>query len=75
MDGNAVLAIRLHEGLSQREFAEKIGISPKTLSAIETGKRPVTRHTRTRIALHYDVTGDEVQEAIRRAKMSERLYS
>lgn len=67
-------AIRLYNGLSQRAMAQKLGISASYLCDIEAGRKRVTRDLRMRVAMMFDVT-DEMLEAIRRAKASDKLVT
>lgn len=67
-----VRAIRLYNRLKQKEMAEKLGISPTYLCDIESGRRKVTEDLRKKLAMLFGV-GDELIEAIKRAKMSDRL--
>ncbi|MFA5551432.1 MAG: helix-turn-helix domain-containing protein [Trueperaceae bacterium] len=50
-----VAAARLHVGLSQREFAELLGVSPRTLQDWEQGRREPTGAARTllRVAVRH----------------------
>lgn len=49
-DGIAVRAAREHRGLSLRELARRIEVSPATLSAVETGRTALTTDRLRRIA-------------------------
>lgn len=42
MNGQELRAIRHAAGLTQRAFAEAIGLHPNSLARIERGERPVT---------------------------------
>lgn len=46
----ALRAYRAREGLTQRELADKVGISQPHLSEMETGKRLISKEMATRIA-------------------------
>ncbi len=48
-------ALRIYLGLSQVDFAKKVGVSPDTISNIERGITPITLRTRMCIAKVYDV--------------------
>lgn len=67
-----VRAIRVFNGLTQKELAEKLGMSQPHLCDIENGRRRVTEDMRKRLAMMFGVS-DELIEALRRAKMSHRL--
>ena len=47
--GSDVRRIRRKNGLSQREFAERIGVSQSTVSRWESGKRGLSEKTLYRI--------------------------
>ena len=72
MTGLTVRAIRLHYGLSQREFAKHLGVSYSTISAIESGRRKVTKNMRIKIAQTFDLN-DDVITAIERAHKAEKV--
>ncbi|MGF7033737.1 transcriptional regulator with XRE-family HTH domain [Paenibacillus mucilaginosus] len=72
MDGKSIQAIRMHQGMTQEEFAEAIGVSQSTVAAVETGYRAVSDRVRIRIAQVFG-TDDPILEAIRRAKGSKLL--
>jgi transcriptional regulator with XRE-family HTH domain len=67
-----VRAIRLYKEMTQKDLAQKLGISPSYLCEMEAGRKRVTEDMRKRLAMMFGV-GDELVEALRRAKMSERL--
>lgn len=50
MDAEGFKLIRLEKGMSQKRFAEYIGISESTVRAIETGHRPISAKVRACIA-------------------------
>lgn len=55
LTGSAVRRVREHRGLSLRTFAAHLGVSPATLSGIETGRTPLTVERLERIAGLLDV--------------------
>ncbi|MGG6309982.1 helix-turn-helix domain-containing protein [Paenibacillus macerans] len=71
MNGFAIRAIRISKNMSQREFADTLGISPTWLCEIEKERRPVSDRVRIRVSQLYG--DDDAVEMIRRAKMSEQL--
>ena len=54
----AILLIQA--GLTNRQVAERLGISPPTVSAIRTGKREVGDRSRRRKAYNQPTAGGEV---------------
>lgn len=72
MTGFAVRAIRLYYGLTQREFAERLGVDNTTICAIERGKRKVSDNMRIKIAQTFDLN-DDVIAAIERAHKAENV--
>lgn len=53
--GALLKGIRLREGLSQKEFAEKIDVEQGDLSKMESGKRPIGKVIAHRIAKKFNV--------------------
>ncbi len=47
--------LRRSKGLSQREFAEKIGVSPSTISMYEVGQREPDFETEEKIADYFNI--------------------
>ena len=74
MDGLAIRALRVQDGLSQGELARMIGISQPRLSEMETGAAPITPRVRIRIAQIFNID-DETIEMVRRVKLSEQLFT
>lgn len=56
MDANTVKALRLYLGLTQKEFAGKIGVGRHSVSNMERGITPVSLRVRMKIAQRYDVS-------------------
>lgn len=50
---NRIRAIRLRAGLSQRELAEKVGVSTVTISSLECGRMQLTLDYMKRIARQF----------------------
>ncbi|MCP6681117.1 helix-turn-helix domain-containing protein [Bacillus nakamurai] len=48
--------LRRHKNLTQEQFAELLGISKKTVSAIERKERSVSRRTQHRIIERIEIT-------------------
>jgi transcriptional regulator with XRE-family HTH domain len=58
MKGETFRLIRLYSGMSQRDFAEFIGVSTATIAHIETGNRKVTPNIKAKLATKFDLTED-----------------
>lgn len=54
--------LRKHAGLTQKEFAEKIGAAQNTVSQWESGTRRLDDETLTQIASFFDVSIDYLLE-------------
>ena len=57
---NSVRALREHQGLSQGQLADVLGVSRQTVNAIETGKYNPTLPLAIAIARHFQLTVEEV---------------
>ncbi len=66
--------IRRHQNMTQEEFADLLGISRKTVSAIERNKRPVSKRTEHKLIqkvpisdslLNYKMRHDSLKEFIK----------
>jgi transcriptional regulator with XRE-family HTH domain len=55
MDKERIVSLRKHLGLTQMEFAEKLGISRSAISLIEIGKNPLTEQNIKTISLTFGV--------------------
>src|SRR5229473_846070 len=58
--GPRLRAIRLQHGLSLRELARRVDLSPSSISQIETGKMQPSVRTLYALASEFGVTVDEV---------------
>jgi transcriptional regulator with XRE-family HTH domain len=58
MNGEKFRLIRLYSGMSQRDFAEYIGVSTATVAHVELGNRVVTPMVKSRLAEKFDLTDD-----------------
>lgn len=67
----AIRAERARKGLTQVELAERIGWSPATLSAVETGGRRIWAHELTEICEALEVT---FAELLVRAPERDRMW-
>jgi transcriptional regulator with XRE-family HTH domain len=54
--------LREERGLTQKEAAELADVSPRTLTYLESGKRPPSMPTVTKIARAYGVPVEELVE-------------
>lgn len=57
--------LREERGLSQRGFAEKIGMSPSCLADVERGSRNISLDNIKRIADGFDISVAELMEVLR----------
>ena len=53
--------IRCSTGLDQRSFAEAVGVSRKTIGALERGEREPYRSTIDLLAAYLEMPGDELE--------------
>lgn len=63
MDKEFLKTFRKTAGLTQKEFAEKLGVSRQLITAIERGKRIIQPYIVTRIYIEF---GEEYVEQIRK---------
>lgn len=69
--GEAVRALRQRKGVSQKEMAAAIGVSPAYLSALEHGRRGTpTFDLLQRIAGYFNIIWDEADELFMTAEAS-----
>jgi len=55
MPNETFALIRLYTGMSQKDFAEHIGVSKGTVGMIETGQRSVTPYVRAKLAAKFEL--------------------
>ncbi|MBT3186248.1 MAG: helix-turn-helix transcriptional regulator [Candidatus Thioglobus sp.] len=55
---------RLATGLSQEKFAEKVGLSMRSISLLETGKQQPTLPTLNKIAQAFNIKTSELLQLI-----------
>lgn len=61
--GNALRELRERKGVSQKEMAQAIGVSPAYLSALEHGKRGLPNFDfLQRVAGYFNIIWDEAEE-------------
>jgi len=58
--GARIKKLRQDKGLSQEQFAEQIGIAPRTLCGIEIGKNFFTADTLEKIITSLDITPQDL---------------
>jgi transcriptional regulator with XRE-family HTH domain len=72
--GKAVRHLRDRKGVSQKEMAAALGVSPAYLSALEHGKRGMPSFDfLQRVAGYFNVIWDEAEELFRIAAFANRL--
>lgn len=71
MNGEQFKKLRLSQQMSQREFAELLGVSESHVANMELGYRSVSERTRARIAQNVDVSA--VSSFFDRLKELERI--
>lgn len=70
--GEAMRELRRRKGVSQKEMAAAIGVSPAYLSALEHGKRGAPSFDfLQRVAGYFNVIWDEADELFRVARLSD----
>ncbi|GER71313.1 hypothetical protein BpJC7_26160 [Weizmannia acidilactici] len=57
--------IRQNNRLSQREFANRLGVSNSYIALVETGIKPVTANLSKKIAKEFDIDVEYVEAAKR----------
>ena len=60
--GQKIKRMRLKKGMTQEELAEKIDISQRTLSGIETGENFVTAETLDKLVLAMNISVEKLFE-------------
>lgn len=70
--GKAVRHLRARKGVSQKEMAAALGVTPAYLSALEHGRRGVPSFDfLQRVAGYFNVIWDEAEELLRLAHISD----
>lgn len=70
--GNALRELRLRKGVSQKQMAAAIGVSPAYLSALEHGKRGLPNFDfLQRVAGYFNIIWDEADELFATAGKSD----
>lgn len=68
------LEIRKNEGLTQQQFAEKLGISRSSVAKIEAKKQDVTRKVRERLLIYYPNDTNTIQN-IKKDIIADKFYT
>lgn len=68
------LEIRKNEGLTQQQFAEKLGISRSSVAKIEAKKQDVTRKVREKLLIYYDNDINSIQN-IKKDVIADKFYT
>lgn len=55
--------IRINAGLSQHEYAKRLGMSQTFISMMENGHYPISDKTKRRVVVNFEVT-DEIMEQL-----------
>ena len=63
-------AVRRQKGWTQRETAEKLGVSQPYLSLLEQGRRPFTKRLLSKLQQHFDVPATELHVEAPRPNVS-----
>jgi transcriptional regulator with XRE-family HTH domain len=58
MKANDFRGLRLKRSMTQREYADLLGISESTVAAIENGRRPISDQVRARLAQRVEFNND-----------------
>jgi transcriptional regulator with XRE-family HTH domain len=70
MDKNFIRLLRVTNGLSQREFAQKVGLSHGMVGFLETGDRKITLKTERKIKDAFGITEDKMDALLRLLKVA-----
>lgn len=71
MNGNIFKQIRIAAGLSQREYAMRLGLSQTFVSLMENGKYPISDTTKRKvIAANFDVSREIIDQIERLSKLN-----
>ncbi|MCM3705845.1 MULTISPECIES: helix-turn-helix transcriptional regulator [Cytobacillus] len=60
MNANSFKGLRLKKGMTQKEYADLLGVSESTIAAIETGRRPISDLVRARLAQKIELDEDSI---------------
>jgi transcriptional regulator with XRE-family HTH domain len=68
--GKAIRKMRIDLAITLKEMAERLGVTPAYLSAVETGKKRVTDDLLDKIEEHYSLSAIEARDLRRQADQS-----
>ena len=69
--GDRMRKLRAERGMTQKEMAASVGVSPAYLSALEHGKRGrPSWHLTQRIIAHLNIIWDEAEDVVHLARIS-----
>ena len=73
--GRVVRKHRIDQGMLLKDMAEALGISSSWLSAIETGRKPITKGLPKRVAKVLGLDLEETADLLKAAEQSAASYS
>ncbi|WP_338452318.1 helix-turn-helix transcriptional regulator [Niallia oryzisoli] len=73
MNARQLKLIRLFSGLTQKEFAQEIGVAENTLAKCEASIIEVSTATKAKVLRKYDLSDPEFIEFTKRMTASEKL--
>lgn len=72
MNGSIIALLRYQTGLSQQEFADKVGLSLSVLSKVEAGFLPVSKRTKVKIYKVCQID-DDFMELVKKMSLYDKL--
>lgn len=75
MKSSTIIARRVYEGLTQVEFATKLGYSQATIGMIESGQREPSAQLRGAIARHFPFTDEFLSFLFHYEKMNGIIHN
>ncbi len=73
--GIEVRKLRLDAGMLMKDMADKLGVSPSWLSAMETGRKSVPDDLVPRISRLFGLTGERVERLAEAARASRQQFT
>ena len=71
--GEKIRYLRKQAGMTQKQLAEKAGLTPRTICLVECGKRGLTLKTADLIAAALNVPLDELSSIVRKGDVENAL--
>jgi transcriptional regulator with XRE-family HTH domain len=71
MNGKAIAILRYRLGLTQAQFAKKLGIGCSTLAKIEAGISPISTRVKTKILEHCEID-EKLLEIVNQMKLFDK---